>query len=52
MTLGKGQEMTLTFSTYIFINTIIFRSQAAIVFDKSTFSYRKALVAKFDIVVK
>ena len=37
MTLGKGQEMTLTVNTYILINTIIFRSKAAILFEKSTF---------------
>ena len=61
MTLGQGQEMTLTFKT-IYLHYSIsclhlptFRSQAAIDSEKSTvftFSYRKAYVTKFDLAVK
>ena len=38
--------------SHIFINSIRFRSQAAIVFEKSIFSYRKAQVTKFYLAVK
>ena len=56
---GQGQEMTLTFHT--FINSIsclhlpTFKSQAAIVsekYDNFNFSYRDALVTKFDLAIK
>ena len=58
MTLGQGQEKTLTLNTYIPSLTIsclhlqTIRSQAAILSEKSTvftFSYRKP---KFDLVGK
>ena len=62
MTLGQGQEITLTFNTHnTFITSIsclhlpAFRSQAAIVSEKSTvftFSYRKAQVTKFDLALE
>ena len=41
--------------SHIFINSISFRSKAAIVYEKSTvftFSIRKAYFTKFDLVVK
>ena len=55
-TLGKGQEMTLTFNTHIYSYILPgFRSLAAIVSEISsvfTFSYRKTFVTKFDLAVK
>ena len=47
-------DLDLQYS-HIFIKSISLRSQAAIVSEKSTFftfSYRKAKVTKFDLVVK
>ena len=56
MALGQGQEMTLTFNTHICsFFSVGFRSQAAIVLKNQqffNFSYRKAIVTKFDIAVK
>ena len=57
MTLGHGQEITLTFNTNLPSFTqhlLTLRSQTAILFKKSTvftFSYRKAYVTKFDLAV-
>ena len=38
--------------SHIFIKSISLRSQAAIVSEKSTFSYSKAKSTKFDLAVK
>ena len=53
MILDQGQEMTYTLNTHIPLLTC--RTQAATASEKSTilfFSYRKALVTKFDHAVK
>ena len=44
-------DLDLQYS-HIFINLISCRSQAATVSEKSTFSYRRAKVTKFDLAVK
>ena len=61
MTLGKGQEMTLTLISHTFIDSIgclhlaTFKSQAAIVSDISivfAFSHVNAYFSEIDLAIK